>query len=172
MLPDELAGGALPDSHSRSLAILSSEIDTPTCKAIGHSALPSRVILMKLFACPTLFLKRRWPSPWMAVRRMSRSPSLSKSATAARPEHHYYCCHNRRAAKHKQSTQGRKRCRLPYIRSDQLDDFIFRYTARVLRDPDLLLEHVFSEDHMGERLSELKGRRLILGKVQRFLKNE
>ena len=168
MLPDELAGGALPDSHSRSLAILSSEIDTPTCKAIGHSALPSRVILMKLFACPTLFLKRRWPSPWMAVRRMSRSPSLSKSATAARPEHHYYW----RAAKHKQSTQGRKRCRLPYIRSDQLDDFIFRYTARVLRDPDLLLEHVFSEDHMGERLSELKGRRLILGKVQRFLKNE
>ena len=106
---------------------------------------------------PTLFLKRRWPSPWMAVRRMSRSPSWSKSAsTAARPEHHYYCCHNRRAAKHKRSTQGRKRCRLPYIRRDQLDDFIFRYTAPVLRDPDLLPEHVFSEDHLGERLSELR----------------
>ena len=74
----------------------------------------------------------------------------------ARPEHHYYCCHNRRAAKHKRSTKGRKRCRLPYIRSDQLDDFIFRYTARVLREPDLLLEQVFSEEHRSERLSELK----------------
>ena len=74
----------------------------------------------------------------------------------ARPEDHYYCCHNRRAAKPKRSTEGRKRSRLPYIRSDQLDDFIFRYTARILRDPDLLLEQVFSEDQLGERLTELK----------------
>ena len=61
----------------------------------------------------------------------------------ARPEDHYYCCHNRRAAKHKRSTEGRRRCRLPYVRSDQLDDFIFQYTARILRVPDLLLEQVF-----------------------------
>ena len=74
----------------------------------------------------------------------------------ARPEHQYYCCHNRRAPKHKRSSKGRKRCLLPYIRSDQLDDFIFRYTARVLREPDFILDQAFSEDCQTQQLCELK----------------
>ena len=74
----------------------------------------------------------------------------------ARPEHLYYCCHNRRAPKHKRSSDSKKRCRIPYIRSDRLDDFIFRYTARVLREPDLVLKQIFSEEHLSQRLCELK----------------
>ena len=42
-----------------------------------------------------------------------------------------------------------------YIRCEQLDDFIFRYTARVLREPALVLEKIFSKDCLSQRLYEL-----------------
>ena len=79
----------------------------------------------------------------------------------ARPEHQYYCCHNRRSPKHKRTSKGRKRCLLPYIRSDRLDDFFFRYTARILREPDLLLDQAFSEDSQSRQLGELSKKKEI-----------
>ena len=79
----------------------------------------------------------------------------------ARPEHQYYCCHNRSAPKQKRTSKGRKRGPLPYIRSDQLDDFFFRYTARVLREPELLLDQAFSEDSQSQQLHELKKKKEV-----------
>jgi len=84
----------------------------------------------------------------------------------ARPRNVYYCCHNRGRTWHLRTNkhQDRKRCILPYIRTRELDNLILGHMSRMLSDQDYLLELLFHEGSLEERVKELAKSRKRLEK--------
>ncbi|MDA2924392.1 recombinase family protein [Acidobacteria bacterium AH-259-L09] len=71
----------------------------------------------------------------------------------------YYVCHNRRAPEHERTTKDKRRCKLPYIYTKQLDRMIFSQITRFLSEPAFLLDQMFSYESQSQQLKELLKKR-------------
>ncbi len=80
----------------------------------------------------------------------------------ARPQDTYYVCHNRRSPKHKRSNQTRKRCPLPYLPSEKLDDLMLSYFSRFIGEPDFVIDELISSEHSEERRGEVSNQKEAL----------
>ena len=80
----------------------------------------------------------------------------------------YYHCGNRVKPKHRRTNKDRKKCILPYIRTRELDHLILSHLARMLSDPEYLIELLFSQGSNDARVKELtKSRKRLEWEVGR-----
>jgi len=81
----------------------------------------------------------------------------------------YYSCHNRSEPRERErSTPDKKRCTLPYIRSDKFDRGLFQFIIQQLSDPEVLKREIAKQNFSPGRVEQLekKKRKLELEDVK------